>query len=1158
MPRTLDRRRVRKHLLNFDLRPLFIEELGWDHGGGDTEVTIADRSFALKAVAHKRGMVAYQYVGDAGLVFPDHPTRQKIEKAVAKNVREHVIVYATHDRAAQYWQWVKREPGRPDRSRLHIYHRDQSGEALIQKLQHLCFTLDEEDHLTIVDVSGRVRAAFDVESVTKRFYDRFKKERDVFFGLIDGITTPADREWYASLMLNRMMFIYFIQKRGFLDGDVDYLRNRLEHMQREHGKDHFQTFYRLFLLRLFHEGLNQPSTNRAPELAKLLGKVPFLNGGLFEVHDLERNNQDIHIPDKAFRKIFVFFDAYQWHLDYRPLHNDTEINPDVLGYIFEKYINQKQMGAYYTKEDITGYIGRNTIIPFLFDQAKKECPSLFHAGGRVWRLLSDDPDRYFFDSIRHGITHNIYEKRDLADKCELPPTIVAGLSDISQRGGWNKAAPSQYALPTETWREYLARRRHYDDVRATLIAGGVTSINDLITYNLDIEKFAQDVITGSEGPELTRSFWKAINNISILDPTCGSGAFLFAALNILEPIYVTCLETMQGFLDDSEHTGHKRHPDTMRDFRTVLDRVTEHASERYFILKSIIVGNLYGVDIMEEAVEICKLRLFLKLVAQLESYDQIEPLPDIDFNIRTGNTLFGFASFEEIKQAMKGDMVKQLALPNIEKRAQIADRAFSKFREMQTARDVDAGAIATAKSDLKERLHDLRSELDGDLANEYGVSIGDQAAYRRWRATHLPFHWLVEFHKIMHKGGFDVIVGNPPYVSIKKIAYQVGPTEDEFLDIYGHVLSKSQALTTHNGRCGMIIPLSITFSRDFEMLRKNLCKWGAGWFSSYDNIPAALFAGVSQRCTIWIGHNSYAGVFVAPMYRWRASYRSYLLQTLTYVSVDNIDFSKLGIPKLSTLYEVTILCAISSKGQKIYRTVMAGGGRKQTQIGFSQAARNFISVFREEPPCLDAVTLSPVAPSKIGRLSLAKDKDTYAALAALSGELYFWYWLVRGDGFDVTSWIIRDYLKVLDRLPIDHYDLLVELGHVLDANRNKWLVFKKNTGRYVGNFNYREAISITRRADLLILGTISGSRREALAIFDYVQRVLSINEHAGEKGIPVEVKAMFKFDRIENDHNAVLFSKVDSLLIKELDFQERDLTFIIDHEVSITPRGKNK
>ena len=52
----------------------------------------------------------------------------------------------------------------------------------------------------------------------------------------------------------------------------------------------------------------------------------------------------------------------------------------MLGYIFEKYINQKQMGAYYTKEDITEYISQNTIIPFLLDEARKGCAVAFASG----------------------------------------------------------------------------------------------------------------------------------------------------------------------------------------------------------------------------------------------------------------------------------------------------------------------------------------------------------------------------------------------------------------------------------------------------------------------------------------------------------------------------------------------------------------------------------------------------------------------------------------------------------------------------------------------------------------------------------------------------------------------------------------------------------
>ena len=211
------------------------------------------------------------------------------------------------------------------------------------------------------------------------------------------------------------------------------------------------------------------------------------------------------------------------------------------------------------------------------------------------------PGSIFLLAARHGITYDIYKNKDLVQKRDLPPAIAPGLDDVSKRGGWNETATSDYALPTETWREHVARRRHYEDIYTKLASGEVTDINDLITYNLDIEQFAEDVIRGSEGPELVRAFWKAITGVSVLDPTCGSGAFLFAALNILEPIYTACIETMRRLLDDLGRSRYPHRPEKMSDFRKILEQVESHPSEHYFILKSIIINNLYGVDIMQEA-----------------------------------------------------------------------------------------------------------------------------------------------------------------------------------------------------------------------------------------------------------------------------------------------------------------------------------------------------------------------------------------------------------------------------------------------------------------------------------------------------------------------------------------------------------------------------
>ena len=190
------------------------------------------------------------------------------------------IIYTDNSNTIQIWQWVKRETGKPTACREHAYHVNQPGDSLIQKLQSIVFSLEEEETLTIVEVAVRAKAAFDVERITKRFYDRFKTEHDAFLKFIDGISNDELQRWYASVMLNRLMFIYFIQKKGFLDNDDNYLRNKLV-QSKGHGKD---LFYKKFLCPLFFEGFAKKASGRSPEINKLLGEVPYLNGGLFLKH----------------------------------------------------------------------------------------------------------------------------------------------------------------------------------------------------------------------------------------------------------------------------------------------------------------------------------------------------------------------------------------------------------------------------------------------------------------------------------------------------------------------------------------------------------------------------------------------------------------------------------------------------------------------------------------------------------------------------------------------------------------------------------------------------------------------------------------------------------------------------------------------------------
>ena len=857
---------LRPHLQAFDFTRLFVEGLGWDHYPAEPfAVQVNEQSFSLKPVAEKAGFVVFECVPVQNGSIPLYRVRRKIESQVAKLAFEHLVIFVDLEQTTQTWQWVRREAGKPAACREQQFHAGQGGDPLLQRLRQVAFTLDEEAGLTISAVASKVSKALDVEKVTRRFYERFRAELTAFGDFIAGITAQGDRDWYASLMLNRMMFVYFVQKQGFLDGDPDYLRNRLQTVSRRNGDGYFQQFYRMFLLRLFHEGLGQPEAQRAPDLAELLGKVPFLNGGLFDVHDLERDNPDISIPDEAFERAFNFFDGYRWHLDERPYREDNEINPDVLGYIFEKYVNQKQMGAYYTKEDITGYISRNTVIPFLFDAAKKKCPVAFGPDGGVWRLLRDDPNRYIYPAVGHGVTWNARQVEDakrLDVPHDLPEDIAAGIDEVSKRGGWNKPAPDEYALPTETWREVVARRQRHAEVMAKLASGEVQEINDLITLNLDIEQFAMDVIVQSEGPELLRAFWHAMRDVSVLDPTCGSGAFLFAALNILEPLYTACLEGMRGFLDDAERSERKRRPEHLGDFRRILEQVYKHLGERYFILKSIVLNNLYGVDIMEEAVEICKLRLFLKLVAQLESYDQIEPLPDIDFNIRAGNTLVGFISLAAVRDAMTvmpNGQHRMLSnedrrtLDRIEEEAEIASMAFDQFRTQQTT--LGGEITAGDKADLRERLESLSDELDRYLATEYGVNSIDSGAYEAWRASHQPFHWFVEFYEIMNKGGFDVIVGNPPYVEYSKVRKEYRLREfvtERCGNLYALCTERSFDLLGSTRWFGFIVQAPIVSTQRMSHLREFVhTRSDFKSYATFNDEPSKLFDGM-PHCRVCI------------------------------------------------------------------------------------------------------------------------------------------------------------------------------------------------------------------------------------------------------------------------------------------------------------------
>ncbi len=970
----IDRARAREHLKLFNFRKLFLEEMGWDKFDTEIHKQIDGTNYTFKGFAEKRGVAAFY----CPALPPDYGTRLKLDKAIAKDHFQHLLVFGDKVNGRQIWQWMRRESGKPHTIRTFSYSVNQAGELLLQKLDQLVFSIEEEEAILHGHVVSRMDDVARVEKITKKFYERFKIEHDRFLKFIDGIPDEQMEAWYASVMINRLMFLYFIQAKGFLNNDADYLRNKLK----ESGDRKKDGYYRDFLSPLFFEGFARKKEDRSSAVNKLLGSVPYLNGGLFQRHQIEElHGKKIHIPDAAFTRLFDFFKDYNWHLDERENQDDKEINPDVLGYIFEKYINDReQMGAYYTKEDITGYISQNTVIPFLLDTTRKACAIAFDKTAGIWRLLRDDPDRYLYADLRHGTV------------LELPQAIASGLTEVNKRSEWNRMSPREYALPTETWRDVVDRRLRCSELRQKVASGGVSEVNDLVTLNLDIRQFAQDVIQYCEGPELLRAIYKAISKVSVLDPTCGSGAFLFAALNVLKPLYEACLQRMQMFLDECDGAV-GQHPKKFEDFREVLTESKKHPKQDYFILKSIIVNNLFGVDLMEEAVEICKLRLFLKLVAHVDATDRIEPLPDIDFNICTGNALVGYAKYDDVQKAVKSKLDFEDSLAKIEDKAKILDAAVRRFRAEQTR----PNGVVTAqdKHDLRARFGELEGELNDFLSAE---SVVKPSGVSTWVHENRPFHWFSNFHQLMNEGGFDVAIGNPPYVELKEVDARSISQYKCFSagNLYALMLERSTALVSREGRLGFIVPVSSISTDRYNPLQKLLASRKLLVYSSYDDRPSRLFDGLEHiRLTIHLfsqAESKSPEYFSSRYNKWASQARPQLFSTLS-LQQANPGLVPGTMPKLCSRLEPGIALKLAAEKSQLGLSLRK---RSQHEIYYSRKVGYFLQVLNFEPVVLDGKGQKR-PPSEFKTLFFDSVEAANATLCALNSNLFYWFVTVFSD-----------------------------------------------------------------------------------------------------------------------------------------------------------------
>ncbi len=508
----------------------------------------------------------------------------------------------------------------------------------------------QTDHNKIYEI---LKNAFGIQKVTKKFFLEYKENFDALAKFLKnnnkGVALFQDESKlyaFAQRFLGRLMFLYFLQKKGWLANDTKFISNWFKRAKRED-----KNFYQIVLEPLFFNILNQKRINNESQF----GKIPFLNGGLFE----KDYDELIYISNDVIEKVINFLNSYNFTIsEEMPLEVEVAVNPEMLGRIFESMLpeyDRGKKGTFYTPRSIVHYMCRESLKEFL------------------------------------------------QSTCNVPRFKILNLVE-----------------------------------------------------NSDTKELSSNE---------AKSLFNELSNIRILDPACGSGAFLVGMMQEIIQLKLNLAELLKIKVSQAQ------------------------------MKREIIKSNLYGVDIEPEAIEIAKLRLWLSLVVD-EELNKVEPLPNLDYKLAVGNSL---------TETLKGKRIiepKEYQNSLYESETQKLTNEFVKLKKQLTD-EMDV----KKKSEIRKKLENvewrlieqgLTAEIDTkmqqalNLSNRYNIARIEIPSSERKKISKLmddvnktknlleeakksgakPF-FLPQVHFVevfANKGGFDIVIANPPYVSPQKLS----------------------------------------------------------------------------------------------------------------------------------------------------------------------------------------------------------------------------------------------------------------------------------------------------------------------------------------------------------------------------------------------------
>ena len=319
--------------------------------------------------------------------------------------------------------------------------------------------------------------------------------------------------------------------------------------------------------------------------------------------------------------------------------------------------------------------------------------------------------------------------------------------------------------------------------------------------------------------------------------------------------------------------------------------------------------------------------------------------------------------------------------------------------------------------------------------------------------------------------GYDLVIGNPPYVAIKAEHYPNFKTKDT-RNLYCLFTELSLNLLNEKALLSFIVPQSIVGALGTQSLRDLFFEQEAALkFQVFDSVPDFLFdqgkiesntnTSINQRTTIiFIDKNSSRSLITSPLMRWRRKERNILFKNLSSVRISQKDVINGKIPMLENKDDLSLYRLLNKQKMTISDTIVKEGGKK---LMVTKAVRYFIS----------ALNIDLGRPNTI-HLNIAEEYFDIVH-ASLNSNLFYWWWRVNGNGFQVEK---KDILS-FPILPVDDKSSS-ELSNKLKKARDSCRVFKRNAGKDIPNVNFNYRQDILQEIDIILLNSIDKSPHERI------------------------------------------------------------------------------